>query len=603
MLEVENIRYDTPYNTLFRPITNTQITTVEISPTGSGKTYFYKNSPYTIMLMPTNSLVRQNGGLLAKDKAEDGERSRWDEIRTDRCEYMTYHKFAGHMKREDISNFNIIIDEAHLLLGSIDEIYHELINTLLMRKINYKELKLISATLRTEVLDMYNRNIAEMDSNYAGLSVKRYIDTNKNIRIIFTTQIPKIEIGKKTLFFINSKDKMIQIEEYYKEHYSEVRVTKLSADENEKPSEEKFENHDLILSTSVIKQGYSIATKIDRVIVHNVYNAVGAIEIIQYIARPRNGNPEVYVISSRGHFSIDDLQVPSIEAIENTIKGYQQSESKLAANYALKINKLAAYTKRYRNRWNRPAMVYYYEEMMTYYELNSAYCEVYSFGMQDSMVGLMPNTEILYENSEEIDDIRFRLTRLELNYEDYADLEALRDELLIIIQESDDEKIINKAKKYLKIEPIVEYTNNDKNEPTIYNVTDAIQIRQVLEPKVLERCEQHKLNLENNVYQLRDKGDQRNRLQIGETCLVSKLGRKLESFKRMFNNQIEPLELAQRMYSFKKYSDVECTRELSEGRMVGVMAIVITSMYTVEDDWLEIDEEKTHEARVLHKFM
>jgi len=264
MLEVENIRYDTPYNTLFRPITNTQITTVEISPTGSGKTYFYKNSPYTIMLMPTNSLVRQNGGLLAKDKAEEGERSRWDEIRTDRCEYMTYNKFAGHMNREDIGNFNIIIDEAHLLLGSINEIYHELINTLLMRKINYKELKLISATLRTEVLDMYNRNIAEMDSNYAGLSVRRYVDTNKNIRIIFTPQIPKIEIGKKTLFFINSKDKMIQIEEYYKEHYSEVRVTKLSADENEKPSEEKFENHDLILSTSVIKQGYSIATKIDE---------------------------------------------------------------------------------------------------------------------------------------------------------------------------------------------------------------------------------------------------------------------------------------------------------------------------------------------------
>ena len=603
MLDIESIRYNTPYNTLFRPITNTQITTVEISPTGSGKSYFYKDSPYTIMLMPTNSLVRQNGGLLAKDRAEENERSRWNEIRTDRCEYMTYNKFAGHMSREDIGNFNIIIDEAHLLLGSIDEIYHELINSLLMRKIQYKELKLISATLRIEVLDMYNRNITEMISSYTGLSVRRYIDTNKNIRIIFTPQIPKIEVGKKTLFFINSKDKMIQIEEYYNKYHPEIRVIKLSADENEKPSEDKFENNDLILSTSVIKQGYSIETKIDRVIVHNVYNAVGAIEIIQYIARPRNGNPEVYVISSRGHFSIDDLQVPSIEAIENTIKGYKQQEVALAANYALKINKLAAYTKRYRNRWNRPAMVYYYEEMMTYYELNSAPCEVYSFGMHDSMLGLMPNTEIVYEHSEEIDDIRFRLTKLELSYEDFADIDALREELVIIIKESDDEKIINKAKKCLKIEPIVEYTDDDKKEPTIYNVKDSIQIRQMLEPKILERCVQHKLNLENKVYLLRDKGDQRHRLHVGETYLVSKLGRKLESFKKMFMNQLEPLELAQRMYSFKKYSDVEGTRELTEGRMVGVMSIMITSMYSIENDWLEIDEEKTKEARNIHKFM
>lgn len=51
------IEYDTQFNIKFRRITNTQITTIEISPTGSGKNHFYKDSPNTIMIMPTNAMV------------------------------------------------------------------------------------------------------------------------------------------------------------------------------------------------------------------------------------------------------------------------------------------------------------------------------------------------------------------------------------------------------------------------------------------------------------------------------------------------------------------------------------------------------------------
>jgi predicted ATP-dependent Lon-type protease len=58
IMEVNIIEYSSQYNPHFRPISNDQIITVEISPTGSGKSYFYKDSPNTIMLMPTNTMVR-----------------------------------------------------------------------------------------------------------------------------------------------------------------------------------------------------------------------------------------------------------------------------------------------------------------------------------------------------------------------------------------------------------------------------------------------------------------------------------------------------------------------------------------------------------------
>ena len=147
-INITKIEYSEPYNPHFRPISNKQITTVEISPTGSGKTYFYRNSPNTVMLMPTNALVRQNKGLIAENKAKDGERSKWIQRHTSKCDYMTYDKFLGHSHHEDMSDINIIIDEAHLILASLSDEHYSLLEKRFTRKLEYKELKLISATLR-----------------------------------------------------------------------------------------------------------------------------------------------------------------------------------------------------------------------------------------------------------------------------------------------------------------------------------------------------------------------------------------------------------------------------------------------------------------------
>ena len=302
MLEIKKVTYDTIYNEQLRPITGEQIITVEISPTGSGKTHFYRNSMNTIMLLPTNALVQQCKGLLAnRYKMKGVNRNDWKDISIEGCEYMTYDKFAGHMKHEDISEFNIILDEAHLLLLSIEDHYVDLVRKLLLRKIEYRELKLVSATLRPEILDLYHRVIVKIDSRNLGFDVIRYINTSREMHIYFVTNIPKTTPDIKTLFFINSKAKMIQVKEYYKALYPDMRIVMISANEGQIPEEEMFVNNDLILSTSLLQYGYSINTHIDRVIVHNVHNSVGAIGILQYAARPRSNQPEIFVVSASTH--------------------------------------------------------------------------------------------------------------------------------------------------------------------------------------------------------------------------------------------------------------------------------------------------------------
>ncbi len=113
--------YDEQYNTKFRPISNKPILTVEISPTGSGKSTFYKNSPNTIMLMPSNSMVLQNDGMISLNKALELDenntnkyRTQWNQLNLSKCDYMTYDKFYGHVigTKESIANMNIIIESS-----------------------------------------------------------------------------------------------------------------------------------------------------------------------------------------------------------------------------------------------------------------------------------------------------------------------------------------------------------------------------------------------------------------------------------------------------------------------------------------------------------
>lgn len=585
-MHYEEVEYITEYNELLRPITNKQIITVEISPTGSGKNTFYKNSTNTIILVPTNAIVRQHNGMISHNSVQTGERDSWKDIRTSSSEYMTYDKFAGHIIHENISNFNVIIDEAHLVLASLNEIYYGFLKKLLLREVEYKELKLISATLRKEILEMYSEHIF-LHNNINTFNVRKYYNPNRFPKINFVKAIPKISASEKTLFFINSKDKMIQIKDYYKEKFPNIRVVILSAAVDELPLEDKFVENDLILSTCVIKQGYSIRTQIDKVIVHNVFNAIGALEILQYIARPRNSNPKIFIVSAKTHFLEEGLTQPNINYLLSKISDHISStQSEINRNLALQLNKLVAYTRNNIDSWNRPGLAYYYEEGMRYYELYSKIDD--DFGMKKSIKSLLPNATITYDDTITEDELKFNRTNLNLDYTEYEDIYALRQELDHIIRETDDDRIKNKANILFNIEPITSYEyKNTKETVKYYKVKDKIQVRQILEPKILERCKQHKTNIEKGVYTFRDRGDQRSRIQIGNEILVSKLKRKIEFLgKNFFKSQINYLEIAEKVYSFKRFSDENCIDELSEGQKKRVQSIKITSKYPVELDWI-----------------
>jgi len=598
MLEITTVTYDTQYNEKLRPITGEQITTVEISPTGSGKSHFYRNSANTIMLFPTNALVQQYNGLMANKYKKEGFKSDWKDMSTSKCDYMTYDKFLGHTKYEDISSFNIILDEAHLLLLSIEDHYVELVRKLLLREIEYRELKLVSATLRPEVLDLYHRGICKKKSRSLGFDVMCYIHTSRELHINFVTHIPKITPEIKTLFFVNSKSKMIQVKEYYKSIYPNIRIAMISANDGQRPEEEIFTNTDLILSTSLLQYGYSICAHIDRVIVHNVHNAVGAIGILQYVARPRSNQPEIFVVSASTHFGQYDLRYPSISDLEKRVDGYVNSDDELAMNKVLMLNRFIAYAKLTQNKWKIAGVALYFEEMMKSYELYTVIDEA-GYGMAESMNQIMFGTTISYDNnsSEEIDDIGFKKIKLDLDCEDYADVHHLRRALEKRIIESDDEKIIHKANNALNFKPIQVFTlENAKGIVTYFKYTDAIQVRQVLEPKVYKRCRQHMDN--DALYRIRDSGEQRNRIQIGDCIAVNfrdALKRKLRFVMNRFTTNMKPIEIAEKLYSFERYSDKECTNILHESQNARAEGIRIISKYPVENEWFEEISKEDYE--------
>lgn len=598
MLEIKNATYDTPYNEQLRPITGEQIITVEISPTGSGKTHFYRNSASTIMLFPTNALVQQYDGLMANKYKKVGVKSDWTDISTAQCAYMTYDKFAGHMKHENISEFNIILDEAHLLLLSIEDRYVELVRKLFLREIEYRELKLVSATLRHEILDLYHRHICKKDSRNLGLNVMRYIQADRELHINFVTNIPKITPDIKTLFFVNSKAKMIQVKEYYRALHPDMRIAMVSANDEQKPEEEIFSNNDLILSTSLLQYGYSIYARIDRVVVHNVNNAVGAIGILQYAARPRGNQPEIFVVSASTHFSEYDIQRPSIADFEKKVDGYLGSDDEFTMNRMLMLNKFVAYTKTTRNKWKIAGVALYFEEMMKYYELYSVIDES-ECGMAESMYGILSGTTISFENNsrEAIDDIAFKKIDLDLDFEEYTDIYHLREVLNQITIDSDDDKIIHKARTLSNFKPIgVFKLENAKGIVSYFKYTDAIQVRQVLEPKIFTRCKQHVNN--EQPYRIRDSGDQRDRIQIGDCIPVhfrSALKRKLGFAMNIFKTNLDPIEIAEKLYSFERYADKEYTRRLHDSQNARAKWIRIISKYPVENGWFEDISQEEYE--------
>ena len=581
--KINKITYATKYNPHFRPISNQQITTVEISPTGSGKTHFYKNSPNTIMLMPTNALVRQHNGLIAKDKASPTERFQWDDRHTNKCDYMTYDKFLGHSHYENMSDINVIIDEAHLILASLSDTHYSLLEKLFTRSFKYKELKLISATLRHEILKIYDYRANEP------MQINQYINTNFSPSIQFTKTLPIIDTSVKTLFFINSNDKMIQVQKIYERKCPGIKVVLLSADKPI-PSDTQLAKYDLILSTCVLKQGYSINSKIDQVIIHNVYNAVGSMDIIQYMARPRVGQPKIYVIPSSVHFiteSSDLNNLPQVSAmLHHVVQTGKLTSTQYKTNSALVMDKFLAQAKTTRSGWNILGVTEFYERLLKYHELHLKG----GISMIKSIQNIIPSAKITIKDIPSGYDLNFTILKLTDEHvkllEESKDIAELTDNIKIIIKSTTEPRLLKKMDQYLKITNnlVKEFNYTPKGEPLpkLYHFQDACLVRQVLDDKVRGQCKQHVKNIEKNAYDYRDT-NLRYAPNLGDVILVSKLGRKLKFLRSYFNGMRDDIELLSKLYCFKRYN--EKGDEITARSRDTIYTVEITDMFCVETDW------------------
>lgn len=591
------IEYEEQYNSKFRPVTNTPIITVEISPTGSGKNTFYDKSPNTIMIMPSNSMVVQNDGMISLNKALELDvnntnkyRTQWNELMLTKCDYMTYDKFYGHIigGKESIVDMNIIIDEAHLLLANNKEEYKNLVMALLNRKVNFKELKLISATLRVETLSLFNKHIFD---------VNIYQKKNFAPHIHFVTEFPKVDPTQRTLIFINSVDKMYQIEKYLNDKYNAIKIISLKSGD-ELPTEKEIEDNNVLLSTSVIRQGYSISNKIDKIIIHNVNNSEGAIGILQYMARPRNQLPEVYVIRASTHFDMDkkpkgkdelDLRESTLEIIkkQNIPNSNQTTEKALA----LCVDSWATKVKQSTYHDNPVLSSYLFENEMKNIELYMTDGEFMKLSINDFLPHATIDIDVKLNDTEDIKfnklDISDYIEQL-LKLTSVDDVKVKIDEIIKDINNSKDikeenkKRIIKKLKDIVDVEPFRDFTVKD----TLYEYTDTIIVKQMIDEYTYNRCKWHQFNLDNSIYILIKANIQSTRrLKIGSKELVSKIDNKFKAF-------IKPLKLAktasgikilERLYSFEQYD--QDNNKIKAKVSTKTDYVQITSLYPIENNW------------------
>lgn len=610
----KTLEYDTQYNNKFRPITNTQITTVEISPTGSGKNTFYANSPNTIMLMPTNAMVIEKDGIVSSKKAEEINtdtkkyRTAWEDIDKTKCDYMTYDKFYGHVKERltRSSDFNIIIDEAHLLFASDNEDYQKLAKALLDRSISFKELKLISATLRVDSLAFF--------SNYK-FDINVYQNEHFAPHIHFVRKFPKVEPTERTLIFINSVDKMYQIVKYLEKKHENIKIMTLSSG-SPLPSEQEIKEHNVIISTSVIRQGYSIENTIDKIIIYNINNPEGAIGVLQYMARPRNQSPEVYVVMASTHFNMskkpegrDELNIR--ETTLDIIKQQNLPNSDQTTNEAMTlcIDSWVTKVKQSSIHGNPVLTNYLFEREMKNIEL---YVDDGIF-MKISINGFIPKATIDVDvELDEIEEIKFNKLDvseytnelLKLDNVDDKDMKdiviAKIDDILENVKDSKDmeknyrNRVIERLGKISKVKPLRDFTMDN----VLYKYTDTIIVKQMVDKHTFDRCKWHELNVEidrngQDTYTYRDKVVLESKasrlLKIDDKQESSKITHK---FKKMCNrvkaSKAQDVKLLERMYSFDKYYTDAKTKEqvkIKAKTSNKTEYVIITSLYTVENSW------------------
>lgn len=262
--------------------------TLEIAPTGSGKTYQFNDKGNTIILVPKNSMVDQHKGI----KAGKG----WD-IFENRPTVMTYDKFEGHMLCEtppDLSNIILVVDEVHTLTKR--PIFDNLIRD--KSHLNVKQLILMSATPHIAFYEKYVDCIITHRKKGKKQIVK-YINMHGN-------KEPHYILSLKGNVMVYKQDKMKNevLAQWLRSQGKRVLVL----NRDTKIPKKLFEKHDIVITTSTLREGFNITEYVNHMVVLGG-RKVTVEDTVQFIARARKNVPEVH-IPVNGKFAEGEIKIP-----------------------------------------------------------------------------------------------------------------------------------------------------------------------------------------------------------------------------------------------------------------------------------------------------
>ncbi len=314
------------YSSKYLPELNlTNDNTFILAPTGSGKTTAMRKSlkDTSIMIVPKTSIVVDQKGLISGF-------AKWEDLVPGTVNVMTFDKLIGHVnKGKDISEFNIIVDEVHTLFSDFSShIRKDIYKKILLRGSKFKKLILLSATMDANLLPVKD------------LYTFRYMSTINTAHLQFIKNADSVYsmIKGRTLIFLQDRLKNASIYDTLKDTHNVLNLK--SGDEIPKD----LDKYDVIITTSVLREGFSITSHIDTVILYNINNAYGSYDLIQSIARPRINQPDIKIISATTHFTESDQFMPTIsdltKAAQDLVDGYLPTDIRVLHAISLESFKL-----------------------------------------------------------------------------------------------------------------------------------------------------------------------------------------------------------------------------------------------------------------------
>ena len=359
-LKEETIEYGSKYAPSFNL---THDNTFILSPTGSGKTTQIVDSmrSNTIFIAPKKAIVHAYIDNPDVNVMTSG-LTRWENLRTDKINMMTFDKLAGHISRgKDISEYNIVIDEIHTLWNNHEKsVAHTLYSEILMRGTGYKKLVLLSATQKPDAIQIED------------LKTYRYINTSKTTKINFVINVPNVYsmINGRTLIFIQSRARAAAMFDTLSA--KGVSTINLKAGDM---IPKCMDEYDVIITTSVLREGFSITSRVDTLILYNnIGTQFGAADIVQSVSRPRTSSPDIYIVSAKSHFSgSDNIQIPLAKLNElayDLSKGYDIQDLKILKALNLNMFKVRAlmYTNDHKVVVNSIGVLNYYHSQLALME-------------------------------------------------------------------------------------------------------------------------------------------------------------------------------------------------------------------------------------------